>query len=43
MQNYSPGNPANVLYIKNLSKDVVVDDFYYIFGKLSVKLKQLGY
>ncbi|CAL9088184.1 unnamed protein product [Musa acuminata var. zebrina] len=33
-KNYSPGNPANVLYIKNLSKDVVVDDFYYIFGSL---------
>ena len=35
MQNYTAGNPASVLYIKNLAKDVVVDDFYYIFGELS--------
>lgn len=31
---YAAGNPASVLYIKNLAKDVVVDDFYYIFGSL---------
>ena len=36
MQNYKAGNPTNVLYIKNLSKDVVADDFYFIFGKLMV-------
>lgn len=35
LQNYAAGNPANVLYIKNLAKDVVVDDFHFIFGKLS--------
>jgi hypothetical protein len=32
LQNYTPGNPASVLYIKNLAKDVVHDDFYYVFG-----------
>ncbi|KAF3441231.1 hypothetical protein FNV43_RR15144 [Rhamnella rubrinervis] len=52
-KNYTAGNPAPVLYVKNLSKDVVVDDFYYIFGSLfgsidvaksslSVKLMQEG-
>ncbi|XP_020570847.1 U11/U12 small nuclear ribonucleoprotein 65 kDa protein-like [Phalaenopsis equestris] len=33
-KNYATGNPATVLYIKNLAKDVVVDDFYFIFGSL---------
>jgi hypothetical protein len=33
LQNYTPGNPASVLYIKNLSKDVIHDDFYYVFGE----------
>lgn len=33
MQNYNAGNPAPVLYIKNLAKDVVVDDFYFVFGE----------
>ena len=32
-QNYAAGNPACVLYIKNLAKDVVTDDFYFVFGK----------
>lgn len=52
-KNYMAGNPAPVLYIKNLAKDVVVDDFYFIFGSLfgsvdaaksglSVKLMQEG-
>ncbi|XP_034684744.1 U11/U12 small nuclear ribonucleoprotein 65 kDa protein isoform X2 [Vitis riparia] len=52
-KNYTAGNPAPVLYIKNLAKDVVVDDFYFIFGSLfgsvdaaksglSVKLMQEG-
>ncbi|KAL2930711.1 U11/U12 small nuclear ribonucleoprotein 65 kDa protein [Bienertia sinuspersici] len=51
--NYTAGNPASVLYIKNLAKDVVPDDFYFIFGSffgsveaakssLSVKLMQEG-
>ncbi|KAL1195362.1 U11/U12 small nuclear ribonucleoprotein 65 kDa protein [Cardamine amara subsp. amara] len=31
-KNYTAGNPSLVLYIKNLAKDVVIDDFYYIFG-----------
>ena len=35
MQNYTAGNPAPVLYIKNLAKDVIADDFYFIFGELS--------
>ncbi|KAF2556800.1 hypothetical protein F2Q68_00013097 [Brassica cretica] len=30
--NYTAGNPSLVLYIKNLAKDVITDDFYYIFG-----------
>jgi len=33
VQNYTAGNPSVVLYIKNLAKDVVINDFYYIFGK----------
>ncbi|KAL6660148.1 hypothetical protein ACP70R_002270 [Stipagrostis hirtigluma subsp. patula] len=33
-KNYTPGNPATVLYIKNLAKDVTQDDFYYVFGSL---------
>ncbi|XP_078433319.1 RNA-binding (RRM/RBD/RNP motifs) family protein [Wolffia australiana] len=33
-KNYTPGNPAAVLYVKNLAKDVIVDDFYFIFGSL---------
>lgn len=33
-KNYAPGNPTPVLYIKNLAKDVVADDFYYVFGSL---------
>ncbi|KAK1435055.1 hypothetical protein QVD17_00814 [Tagetes erecta] len=52
-KNYNAGNPAPVLYIKNLAKDVVADDFYYVFGtffgsietaksNLSVKLMQEG-
>ncbi|CAA7030099.1 unnamed protein product [Microthlaspi erraticum] len=31
--NYTAGNPSLVLYIKNLAKDVNVDDFYYIFAQ----------
>ncbi|KAF8110115.1 hypothetical protein N665_0088s0126 [Sinapis alba] len=31
-KNYTAGNPSPVLYIKNLAKDVITDDFYYIFG-----------
>ncbi|KAJ0080415.1 hypothetical protein Patl1_23000 [Pistacia atlantica] len=52
-KNYTSGNPASVLYIKNLAKDVVPDDFYFIFGSffgtidaaksgLSIKLMQEG-
>ena len=33
IQNYTAGNPAPVLYIKNLAKDVVADDFYFLFGE----------
>ncbi|XP_073128341.1 U11/U12 small nuclear ribonucleoprotein 65 kDa protein-like isoform X1 [Henckelia pumila] len=31
-KNYTTGDPTPVLYVKNLAKDVVVDDFYFIFG-----------
>ncbi|KAK9750294.1 hypothetical protein RND81_02G185200 [Saponaria officinalis] len=52
-KNYSAGDPAPVLYIKNLAKDVIPDDFNFIFGSLfgsidaakaglSVKLMQEG-
>ncbi|KAI3446348.1 hypothetical protein Pfo_003013 [Paulownia fortunei] len=52
-KNYTAGDPTPVLYVKNLAKDVVVDDFYFIFGSffgsidaakssLSVKLMQEG-
>ncbi|KAL6546165.1 hypothetical protein OROGR_010039 [Orobanche gracilis] len=51
--NYTAGDPTSVLYVKNLAKDVVVDDFYFIFGSffgsvdaarssLGVKLMQEG-
>ncbi|KAL3622639.1 hypothetical protein CASFOL_034050 [Castilleja foliolosa] len=51
-KNYTAGDPTPVLYVKNLAKDVVVDDFYFIFGSLfgssdaaksslSVKLMQI--
>ncbi|KAF7801501.1 U11/U12 small nuclear ribonucleoprotein 65 kDa protein [Senna tora] len=33
-KNYTAGNPAPVLYIKNLAKDVIADDFHFIFGSL---------
>ncbi|KAL9431497.1 hypothetical protein AB3S75_026644 [Citrus x aurantiifolia] len=33
-KNYTAGNPASVLYIKNLAKDVVPDDFFFVFGSL---------
>ncbi|CAH9127474.1 unnamed protein product [Cuscuta epithymum] len=52
-KNYSVGDPSRVLYIKNLSRDVITDDFYFIFGSffestdaarssLTVKLMQEG-
>ncbi|KAL8521198.1 hypothetical protein ACS0TY_011659 [Phlomoides rotata] len=52
-KNYTAGDPTSVLYIKNLAKDVVIDDFYFIFGSffgsidaaksnLTVKLMQEG-
>lgn len=52
-KNYKAGNPASVLYVKNLAKDVISDDFYFIFGSLfgsieaaksglSIKLMQEG-
>ncbi|KAL5217839.1 hypothetical protein ABZP36_018523 [Zizania latifolia] len=48
----TPGNPASVLYVKNLAKDVIHDDFYHVFGSvfenmdaaksgLSIKLMQV--
>lgn len=36
VQNYTAGNPSSVLYIKNLAKDVVAEDFYFIFGEFIV-------
>lgn len=42
MQNYAAGNPASVLYIKNLAKDVVADDFYFIFGELNTRFQLLS-
>ncbi|KAK8502058.1 hypothetical protein V6N13_064153 [Hibiscus sabdariffa] len=43
-KNYRTGNPASVLYMKNVAKDVVPEDFYFIFAKsgLNVKLMQEG-
>lgn len=35
-QNYTVGDPNANLYIKNLAKDVVVDDFYHIFGEFNL-------
>jgi len=31
--NYTSGDPTDKLYIKNLPKDVTVEDFYYIYGR----------
>ncbi|KAF9604116.1 hypothetical protein IFM89_002791 [Coptis chinensis] len=31
-KNYSAGSSATVLYIKNVAKDMITDDFYFIFG-----------
>ncbi|KAL9331281.1 hypothetical protein ACSQ67_000891 [Phaseolus vulgaris] len=42
LKNYTAGNPAPVLYVKNLAKDVTADDFYYIFGKLPRLLLDSG-
>lgn len=42
-QNYTTGNPAPVLYIQNLAKDVIADDFYFIFGELSRLLLDSGF
>ncbi|KAG5557621.1 hypothetical protein RHGRI_007766 [Rhododendron griersonianum] len=41
-QNYAAENPASMLYIKNLVKDVVVDGFYFIFGELNTCFKLLS-
>ncbi|GER42393.1 RNA binding protein [Striga asiatica] len=52
-KNYTAGDPSPVLYVKNLAKDVIVNDFYFIFGSffgsidaakssLTVKLMQEG-
>ncbi|KAL2630775.1 hypothetical protein R1flu_015461 [Riccia fluitans] len=52
-RNYAPGDPTKVLYIKNLAKDVTVEDLYYVYGAffvsrseamqlLSMKLMQEG-
>nr|XP_016432862.1 PREDICTED: U11/U12 small nuclear ribonucleoprotein 65 kDa protein-like [Nicotiana tabacum] len=52
-KNYCAGNPSPILYLKNLAKEVIVDDFYFIFGslfgsideaksRLAVKLMQEG-
>ncbi|BBN08916.1 U11/U12 small nuclear ribonucleoprotein 65 kDa protein [Marchantia polymorpha subsp. ruderalis] len=52
-KNYASGNPTQVLYIKNLSKDVTAEDLYYVYGAffssrseamqlLSIKLMQEG-
>ncbi|XP_075109928.1 U11/U12 small nuclear ribonucleoprotein 65 kDa protein-like isoform X14 [Nicotiana tabacum] len=31
-KNYCAGNPSPILYLKNLAKEVIVDDFYFIFA-----------
>ncbi|EFJ11663.1 hypothetical protein SELMODRAFT_235257 [Selaginella moellendorffii] len=52
-KNYSRGTPSPVLYIKNLEKEVVLEDLHYVFGAffpsyeeaqagLNVKLMQEG-
>ncbi|XP_060168546.1 U11/U12 small nuclear ribonucleoprotein 65 kDa protein isoform X1 [Lycium barbarum] len=33
-KNYCAGNPSQILYLKNLAKEVNVDDIYFIFGSL---------
>lgn len=33
-KNYCAGNPSQILYLKNLAKEVIVDDIYFIFGSL---------
>ncbi|KAL3688719.1 hypothetical protein R1sor_015028 [Riccia sorocarpa] len=52
-KNYRPGDPTQVLYIKNLAKDVTLEDLYYVYGAffpsrseamqlLTIKLMQEG-
>ncbi|KAJ7543290.1 hypothetical protein O6H91_09G032000 [Diphasiastrum complanatum] len=52
-KNYTPGNPSQVIYVKNLAKGVTTEDLLYIFGaffpsaeemdsQLKVKLMQEG-
>ncbi|XP_019255902.1 PREDICTED: U11/U12 small nuclear ribonucleoprotein 65 kDa protein isoform X1 [Nicotiana attenuata] len=31
-KNYCAGNPSPILYLKNIAKEVIVDDFYFIFA-----------
>lgn len=33
-KNYCAGNPSQILYLKNLAKEVIVDDIYFVFGSL---------
>ncbi|KAK1318520.1 hypothetical protein QJS10_CPB04g00650 [Acorus calamus] len=37
---YKAGEPDSVLYIKNLAKDFVEDDFFFIFGSLFNSLEE---
>jgi len=32
-KNYTPGAPTDKLYIKNLSKNVTIEDFYWVYGR----------
>lgn len=33
LKNYAAGAPSQVLYIKNLAKEVTSEDLFYVFGK----------
>ncbi|WMV13185.1 hypothetical protein MTR67_006570 [Solanum verrucosum] len=39
-KNYCAGNPSQILYLKNLAKEVIVDDIYFIFGSLFVSIDE---
>jgi hypothetical protein len=33
-KNYTPGNATQVLYIKNLAKEVTLEDLHFVYGQL---------
>ncbi|KAG0609788.1 hypothetical protein M758_7G014000 [Ceratodon purpureus] len=40
LKNYSAGTPSQVLYIKNLAKEVVSEDIFYVYGAFFPSLEE---